>query len=51
MDILNELRTKAWTIHHKKNITNNKKRQVITIAIETFTALFHWINRNTSNDL
>jgi heme oxygenase (biliverdin-IX-beta and delta-forming) len=35
----------------KKNVTNTQKTQVITTAIETFTALFYWLNRNIPNDL
>jgi heme oxygenase len=35
----------------EKNVTNTQKNQVITTAIEIFTALFYWLNRNIPNDL
>jgi heme oxygenase len=33
----------------EKNLANTQKNQVITTAIETFTALFHWLNRIIPN--
>lgn len=35
----------------EKNVTNAKKKQVVTTAIEIFTALFYWLKRNIPNDL